>query len=113
VEEMRAVALVREAASPLNLSVFEWDIATGLARAGSDVSGIPPEMKFPGSSRAPLHPTNETTATAIYNSREPAQALGTLEAMTTEAVFILKDFHRHMDDPIVIRRLRDVGQKFS
>ena len=111
VEEMRAVALVREAASPLNLAVFEWDIATGLARAGSDASGIPPEMKFPGSARAPLHPTNE--ATAIYNSREPAQALGTLEAMTAEAVFILKDFHRHMDDPVVVRRLRDVGQKFS
>jgi len=36
-----------------------------------------------------------------------------MEAMTVEAVFILKDFHRHMDDPIVVRRLRDVGQKFS
>ena len=113
VEEMRAVALVREAASPLNLAVFEWDIATGLARAGSDASGILPEMKFPGAARAPLHPPSEATATGIYNSREPAQALGTLEAMTTEAVFILKDFHRHMDDPVVVRRLRDVGQKFS
>src|SRR5690242_5316452 len=113
VEEMRAVALVREAASPLNLAVFEWDIATGLARAGSDASGILPEMKFPGAARAPLHPPSEATATGIYNSREPAQALGTLEAMTAEAVFILKDFHRHMDDPVVVRRLRDVGQKFS
>ena len=26
---------------------------------------------------------------------------------------MLKDFHRHMDDPVVVRRLRDVGQKFS
>jgi hypothetical protein len=33
--------------------------------------------------------------------------------MTIEAVFILKDFHRHMDDPVVVRRLRDVGQKFA
>jgi SpoVK/Ycf46/Vps4 family AAA+-type ATPase len=49
----------------------------------------------------------------IYNSREPAQALANMEAMTVEAVFILKDFHRHMDDPVVVRRLRDVGQKFS
>jgi len=30
-----------------------------------------------------------------------------------EAVFILKDFHRHMNDPVVVRRLRDVGQEFS
>ena len=50
---------------------------------------------------------------AIYNTREPVQALANMEAMTIEAVFILKDFHRHLDDPVVVRRLRDVGQKFS
>jgi SpoVK/Ycf46/Vps4 family AAA+-type ATPase len=50
---------------------------------------------------------------AIYNTREPVQALANMESMTVEAVFILKDFHRHMDDPVVVRRLRDVGQKFS
>jgi ATP-dependent 26S proteasome regulatory subunit len=50
---------------------------------------------------------------AIYNTREPAQALANMESMTVEAVFLLKDFHRHMDDPVVVRRLRDVGQKFA
>jgi len=52
-------------------------------------------------------------AGSIYNTREPVQALANMESMTIEAVFILKDFHRHMDDPVVVRRLRDVGQKFS
>jgi len=50
---------------------------------------------------------------AMYNSTDPVQALANLETMTVEAVFILKDFHRHMDNPVVVRRLRDVGQKFS
>ncbi len=50
---------------------------------------------------------------AIYNTREPAQALANMESMTVEAVFVLKDFHRHLDDPVVVRRLRDVGQKFA
>jgi ATP-dependent 26S proteasome regulatory subunit len=50
---------------------------------------------------------------SIYNTREPVHALANMESMTVEAVFILKDFHRHMDDPVVVRRLRDVGQKFS
>ena len=50
---------------------------------------------------------------SIYNTHEPAQALANMESMTVEAVFLLKDFHRHMDDPVVVRRLRDVGQKFS
>ena len=41
------------------------------------------------------------------------QALATMETMTLEAVFLLKDFHRHMESAVVVRRLRDVGQKFS
>ena len=53
------------------------------------------------------------TGGSIYNTHEPAQALANMESMTVEAVFLLKDFHRHMDDPVVVRRLRDVGQKFS
>src|SRR4029078_3253298 len=39
--------------------------------------------------------------------------LANLEGISIEAAFILTDFHRHMDDPVVVRRLRDVGQKFS
>src|ERR1051326_915468 len=100
---MRAVQLVREASSPLNLAVFEWSIASGLVRCGADPSGIPPELNFPGAARASLHTADEGPANAIYNSREPVQALSTIEAMSIEAVFILKDFHRHMEDPVVVR----------
>jgi SpoVK/Ycf46/Vps4 family AAA+-type ATPase len=39
--------------------------------------------------------------------------LANLEGISVEAAFILKDLHRHMDDPVVVRRLRDVGQRFS
>jgi SpoVK/Ycf46/Vps4 family AAA+-type ATPase len=49
----------------------------------------------------------------MYNTADPVQALANLESMSIEAVFVLKDFHRHMDNPVVVRRLRDVGQKFS
>jgi hypothetical protein len=58
-------------------------------------------------------PGAASSSGSIYNTREPVQALANMESMTLEAVFILKDFHRHMDDPIVVRRLRDVGQKFA
>jgi ATP-dependent 26S proteasome regulatory subunit len=107
VEEMRAVRLVRAASSPLNLAVFEWSIASGLVRCGSDP--VVHEHAFPGST----HNTDAAGAAALYHSQEPAQALGNLEALSIEAVFILKDFHRHIEDPVVVRRLRDVGQKFS
>ena len=110
VEETRAVRLVHAAALPLNLAVFEWTIASGLVRCGIDVAVHVPAV------RAMTHAANypaESNAQAIYNSRDPSQALSNLEAISIEAVFILKDFHRHMTDPVVVRKLRDVGQKFS
>jgi ATPase family associated with various cellular activities (AAA) len=109
VEEMRAVRLVRTACSSLNLATFEWSIASGLVRCGSDVGELVPETHPPATCQG----HDLSGAQALYNSKEPAQALSNLEAMSVEAAFVLKDFHRHMDDPVVVRRLRDVGQKFS
>ncbi len=140
-EEMRAVNLVRGACSELNMATFEWSIADGLVRSGSNAPVQPAQNNASNvwnqnvrgalSSRTALSPGGSEsdrlmravmsstgsegtgTAASIYNTREPVQALANMESMTVEAVFILKDFHRHMDDPVVVRRLRDVGQKFS
>ena len=149
-EEMRAVSVVRKACSELNMVTFEWSIADGLVRSGSNTPLEPPKNQLHDQTpttiwnqnsrgqsqvRSVLSPTSGeaerltravfssmvadagAAATAapgsIYNTREPGQALANMESMTLEAVFILKDFHRHMDDPVVVRRLRDVGQKFS
>src|SRR5258706_2692091 len=105
VEEMRAMSLVRTACSDLSLPVFEWSIADGLVRCGS---GVPASALSAIGSEAGLAPK-----TAMYNTADPVQALANLETMTIEAVFVLKDFHRHLENPVVVRRLRDVGQKFS
>ena len=149
-EETRAVNLVRAACSDLNMAIFEWTIADGLVRSGSNAPAEvhkpsvqaptdaspgwsrvntgtlaqPHTVLTPGSresdrlTRAVMSSVGSESAAAavnntIYNTREPVQALANMEAMTVEAVFILKDFHRHIDDPVVVRRLRDVGQKFS
>src|ERR1700733_10376076 len=141
-EEMRAVNMVRAACTALNMATFEWSIADGLLRSGSNApvqpradqssvwgQGGQPQAQSrtalsPGGSeaerltRAVVSSMGSGAAAAaaggsIYNTREPVQALANMESMTIEAVFILKDFHRHMDDPVVVRRLRDVGQKFS
>src|SRR5262249_41278139 len=112
VEEMRAVRLVREASSSLRLAAFEWSLASGLVRCAAEGAAAA-ESKFPRAARATLPGAADLNPQAIYHSQEPVQALSNLEAISIEAVFILKDFHRHMDDPVVVRRLRDVGQKFS
>jgi ATP-dependent 26S proteasome regulatory subunit len=149
-EEMHAVNLVRAACGELNMATFEWSIADGLLRCGTNSPPEGPKISLqsridqtptiwnhgsrgqsqtrtalsPGGgeadrlARAMTYSMGADAAAAasggsIYNTREPVQALANMEAMTVEAVFILKDFHRHMDDPVVVRRLRDVGQKFS
>jgi ATP-dependent 26S proteasome regulatory subunit len=149
-EEMLAVNLVRTACSELNIATFEWSIADGLLRSGSNAASEPskaaaarvdqtsawlPIGRGPAQTRSVLSPTSgeaerlmraimsggtapenvpaATSPNIIYNTREPAQALANMASMTVEAVFVLKDFHRHMDDPVVVRRLRDVGQKFA
>ncbi len=148
-EETHAVNLVRAACTELNMAAFEWTIADGLLRSGTntppETSKIPLQARIDQNAmlaqagraytqmRTALSPGAReadrlaqamsayqgadgaavATGTAIYNTREPAQALANMESMTIEAVFILKDFHRHMDDPVVVRRLRDVGQKFA
>ncbi len=110
VEEVCAVRMVRAACAALNLAAFEWSIASGLARCGGDSTAPPIEL-----GKLPIHATGsaaDLNAQAIYNSRDPAQMLGNLEGIAVEAAFILKDLHRHMEDAVVVRRLRDVGQKF-
>jgi ATP-dependent 26S proteasome regulatory subunit len=114
VEEVRAVRMVRLACSELNLATFEWTIASGLARSGTITHDLQFEDTLPPGGYAPAHRSDaEQNSKAIYNSQDPAQMLGNLEAVSIEATFILKDFHRHLEDPVVVRRLRDVAQKFS
>jgi ATP-dependent 26S proteasome regulatory subunit len=148
-EETLAVDLIRTACGELNIATFEWSIADGLLRSGSNATPEAPKAaaahmdsssgwtqgeRGPTQVRTILSPSSAeaerlmrvftsgtspetnragSSPNAIYNTREPAQALANMESMTIEAVFILKDFHRHMDDPVVVRRLRDVGQKFA
>src|SRR5216683_1442693 len=115
VEEVRALTLVRAACSELNMAVFEWTVADGLVRSGTHAPTLPAadlQMRI-NAARHAADPGAPEGKAAIYNTVDPVQALANLESMTLEAVFVLKDFHRHMDNPVIVRRLRDVGQKFS
>jgi hypothetical protein len=111
VEEVRALSLVRTACSDLSLAIFEWTIADGLVRSGS-AAAISQLAQARSETRGGSE-TGVAPRAAVYNTTDPVQALANLETMTIEAVFVLKDFHRHTENPVVVRRLRDVGQKFS
>src|SRR5271169_4199998 len=80
VEEVRAVRLVRAACAALNLAAFEWTIASGLVRCGSDVGELVPDGQDSASSYGAAAQQALASAKAIYNSQEPAQMLSNLEA---------------------------------
>src|SRR5882762_3672034 len=123
VEESRAVRLVRLACQSLNLSSFEWTIASGLVRSGMAGSGMAAGASGgdfgiehglpPGGHIQDAYAGAQVQGNMIYDTRDPAKVLGHMEGLTVEGAFILKDFHRHLEDPVVVRRLRDVGQKFQ
>ena len=84
-EEARAAAILESVAEDLRVPFYEWAVTTGLARLG----GAP-----------------------IYNTHEPAQALATVSTMTGDGLFLLKDFHKYLDQDVLVRKLRDLAQEF-
>ncbi|MDR3676254.1 MAG: AAA family ATPase [Acidobacteriota bacterium] len=84
-EEARASAILTGVAEDVGVPYFEWAVTTGLARSG----GAP-----------------------IYNTQEPAQALAAVSAITGDGLFLLKDFHKYMDQDVIVRKLRDLAQEF-
>lgn len=131
VEEPRAVDLIRQAASDLNLPVFEWSIADGLQRCGAPATPVPadprrtttginnvnallqqaglPMVNIP----AGMQPASPMSNSPIINTQSAPGVLAHIESMSNEAVFVLKDFHRHLEDVVVVRRLRQVAQNFG
>ncbi len=117
VEEQQALEMVRMAASELQLPVFEWSVADGLRRCEAKSNkSLPPgyySAQDVNSLLAPFENGSVATSPPIANTLEPAGVLAHLLTLTLPAVYILKDFHRHIEDAVVARRLREVAQEFS
>ena len=122
VEEARVLSLVRATCAELNLPLFEWSIADGLMRSAvapprSSSAGVRRDQLQAAVNQAVNLGVMESSAQGagqtIMNTREPSGVLAHIETLTIDAVFVLKDFHRHLDDAVVVRRLRDVVQYFT
>ncbi|MDY6969215.1 MAG: AAA family ATPase, partial [Spirochaetota bacterium] len=46
----------------------------------------------------------------ITDLREPLKALDYIEELDENGIFILRDFHPYLNDPVVIRKLRDLNK---
>ncbi|MCS6813985.1 MAG: AAA family ATPase, partial [Cyanobacteria bacterium] len=104
VEEERVQTLLQTATQEMQMPLFEWSITQGLVRSpASYQSRWTNEYAPPGSVKP----------TAFEDTADPLKALQYIQAMTQKAVFLLKDFAKHLDDPVLVRQFREVSQDFS
>lgn len=104
VEEERVQALLQAVVKDMNIALYEWSVTQGLARS-------------PGTLQAPwmneFAPPGSNKPTAIEDTDDPLKALQHIQGLTSKGIFWLKDFARHLDDPVVARQFREVAQGFS
>ena len=86
-EEERADALLAEVARETNLTVFTWTITHGLVRQ-------------PGSQ-------------AVYGTQDPARMLASIQDLSVEGLFVLKDFGPQLTTPAVLRAFRELIDQFA
>ncbi len=49
----------------------------------------------------------------LHNTADPIGLLGHLHGLTVEAIFLLKDFGAHLEERALIRKFRDVAQRYA
>ncbi len=80
-EEERLRSLVRFAASNIAVTFFEWSVVSGLRPSGKDEE---------------------------INSNDPIECLKFIRNYPSPAVFLLKDFATHLQNPTIVRLFREV-----
>jgi SpoVK/Ycf46/Vps4 family AAA+-type ATPase len=85
-EELRAEEMVDHVSRNMGLPLFRWSATEGLIRS------------------------EETKP--VYNTKSLMDALKFIQSSSLEAVYLLKDVHHFLKDPLTVRKLRDICQSF-
>ncbi|MCL7960001.1 MAG: AAA family ATPase [marine benthic group bacterium] len=86
-EEDRLLELLGRVARRLDVPLYTWSRTQGLVREGKD------------------QPT--------YDTADPFKMLAHLEAADVPGVVLLADFHPYLEDPLLVRKLREVLPAFT
>jgi len=81
--EDRLIAIAVE----LDLPFWSWSVTDGLCRRGTDP--------------------------AVAGTTDPALALHHIASLIAPGVYLLRDFHPFLEDPKIVRRLRELAQGFA
>ena len=104
VEEERVEALISSACKDLQMAVFEWSVAAGLARSQASIYNRWQNEYAPPKGQRPQ---------AIGKTAEPLDMLRHIQDISFRAIYWLKDFADHLKDPVTARQFREVADQFS
>lgn len=85
-EEVRVEQLIGEVAAELDVPFFTWTVTTGLLRRGTDQP--------------------------MYETDDPQKALASIALIRGDGLFLLKDFIRYLEEPKILRRVRELAASF-
>ncbi|HEX9644552.1 MAG TPA: ATPase, partial [Acidimicrobiia bacterium] len=83
-EEERVIDLCQRVGRKLGLPLFTWSVTEGLHR-------------------------REAGYSPMLSTREPSQVLEHIGASRLEAIYLLRDFHPYLEEPRLVRRLREIA----
>jgi ATP-dependent 26S proteasome regulatory subunit len=86
-EESRLDAVLQDLATAHGKVLLSWSVTRGLRRAGG-----------------------ARTIPNVDGTRDPVEALGQIARLQDPSLVVLKDFHPYLNDPRVIRALRELAQ---
>lgn len=86
-EEKRAEQIVNTIANKMNFLFFIWTATQGLRRVNY--------------------------SEPVYDTREPIKVLNHVGFSNVKAIYLLKDFNQYLEDPLVVRKFKDVAQSMS
>jgi SpoVK/Ycf46/Vps4 family AAA+-type ATPase len=85
-EESRAVELMKNISLNMATPIFKWSVAIGLQRI-------------------------DLVMDAQIHLKEPIKVLGHIQSSGFEAIYILLDFHPYLQDPSIVRHLKELALK--
>jgi SpoVK/Ycf46/Vps4 family AAA+-type ATPase len=85
-EEQRVEAMLGDIAKSHGKDVVEWSATRGLKAAQGALRGV-----------------------EVEGTQDPLRALLTISQLKNPSLVLLKDFHRHLEDPVVVRALRELA----
>lgn len=97
-DERRVLDAAREVARPLGLPVWTWTVADGLAREPGTARELPLRTAAQGYAQE-----------GQAGTRDPAQAVAFIAQARRPGVYLLLDAGPMLDDPVAVRRLKQLA----